>query len=214
MKELNPPARVERGPAFLNLGPVPQILTNVLKFVEETVPAVLMAAMVILVVVDVFGRYAFSRPIEGTAELATSMFLGVIFLGAAGAMRRRLHVNIDLFVVRLPRRWQAAVLVLTNLVLAAGLLVLVPVAWTYAIENRRMILLLNLPQKYILTVIAVGYLLIALHALTDATRVLVAVFRDDVVLPEADDDFGVSEDMTPIFAEDLEPPRLAEEARA
>lgn len=172
-----------------------------------------MAAMVVIVVVDVVGRYGFSNPVEGTAELATSMFLGVIFLGAAGAMRRRLHVNIDVFVRRLPGRWQAVVYVLTNLALAGGLIILVPVAWTYATENRRMILLLKLPQKYIFTVIAVGYLLIALHALVDAWRAAASLLRDGFELPEADADFGVSEDMTPIFAEDLDRPEPSPETR-
>lgn len=206
VKDSIPPARVQRGPVPLGSGRLPKALKTLLEHVEETIPAVLMACMVAIVVVDVVGRYAFSRPIEGTAELATSMFLGVIFLGAAGAMRRRLHVNIDVFVERLPRRWRAGITAFTNLVLASGLLALVPVAWKYAIENRRMILLLQLPQKYIFTVIAVGYLLIAIHALMDAGRAAMAVVREGVELPVADDDFGITEDMTPIFAEDFEQP--------
>lgn len=172
---------------------------TLLVFVEETLPAALMAIMVLVIVVDVIGRYIFSQPVEGAAELATSMFLGIIFLAGAGAMRRHLHVNIDAFVVRLPAGLRATAYILTNLTMAVGLLILVPVAWHYAIENRRIILLLQLPQKYIFTVIAAGYLLMAAHTLVNVVEAISKLRRGSFDLPEADMDFGVDEDMTPIF---------------
>lgn len=201
MNDVTDKARVNRGPTSTASGPVKQAINVLLVLVEESVPAFLMAAMVLIIVVDVVGRYVFSRPIEGAAELATSMFLGIIFLAGAGAMRRHLHVNIDALVVRLPTKLRAAAYILTNVTMAVGLLILVPVAWHYAIENRRIILLLQLPQKYIFTVIVVGYLLIAMHALVNAVEAVLKLRCGTFVIPEADMDFGVDEDMTPIFIE-------------
>lgn len=178
---------------------VVRFLTGLLRLVEEGIPALFMGMMVVIIVADVFGRYVLNSPIAGAAELATALFLWVIFLGGAGAMRRHLHVSIKVLVSRLPERWQAAAYLVSNLALASGMLILVPLAWSYAVNNRRIILLLQLPYRFIYMVIAVGLLLIAVHAMVNAGRILPMLVRGGFRPPAADQDYGVPEDTRPLF---------------
>jgi len=173
-----------------------------LRFVEEVVPALFLALMVLIICTDVIGRYLFSAPIQGAAELATSLFLWVIFLGTAGAMQRHLHVNIDLLLTRLPPRWQAITYIAANVLLGVGMLIIVPFAWDYAVNNRRLVVLLNLEYRYIYIVIPASFLLVAVHTFANALSALVGMRTGRFELPRADQDYGVSEDTRPLFEPD------------
>lgn len=171
----------------------------VVRFVEETVPAVFLAAMVAIVVVDVIGRYVFNDPIQGSAELATALFLWVIFLGGAAAARRHLHVNIDVLVTRLPGPARSAASIAAHLALATTMVYLAPLAWTYATGSRRILLLLNLPYRVLYLVIPLSFVLIGLHSVIAAGRVAAAWRRGDHQPRPGDQDYGVSEDARPLF---------------
>jgi TRAP-type C4-dicarboxylate transport system permease small subunit len=68
----------------------------------EYVCATLMALMVVLLFIQVFGRYALHYPPEWTEELARTVFLYVTFVGAALAVARNAHLKIDTLVKMLP----------------------------------------------------------------------------------------------------------------
>jgi TRAP-type C4-dicarboxylate transport system permease small subunit len=84
-------------------------LLKVTRWVEEWLPAALMAVITLVVVSDVVGRYVFSRPLNWAGELATLLFIWLVFLAAPAALKRGLHVNVDLFVVNLSGRVRSAI---------------------------------------------------------------------------------------------------------
>lgn len=61
-----------------------------------------------LVVADVIGRDAFSRPVKGTKEIVESSIVIICFLMAAYAIRSGGMISVDVFVSVLPARGQAA----------------------------------------------------------------------------------------------------------
>lgn len=63
---------------------------------------VLFAFMVIAVMVQVTGRYVFNFPIAGADETATMAQIWMVMLGAGYAMRKGLHVGVDVLVALLP----------------------------------------------------------------------------------------------------------------
>ncbi len=65
--------------------------------------------MMFLVAVDVFLRYAFNAPLEGTYEAVELMMAVVFCFGIAYTQRRRGHVSVDMIASRLGRRKRAAV---------------------------------------------------------------------------------------------------------
>jgi len=68
------------------------------------------------VCVDVGLRYAFNRPLYWVTETAEYALVYITFLGAAWAIPRRGHVNVDVFVVMMPHWAQTACAVMSNLV--------------------------------------------------------------------------------------------------
>lgn len=65
---------------------------------------VLMGLSALNVLWQVFSRYVLNQPSSWTEELARYMLIWVSFLGAAYAVRLRMHLSIDLLVQRLTER--------------------------------------------------------------------------------------------------------------
>src|SRR5690554_3839925 len=80
--------------------PAPRRLTRwgskALVFLEEVVPALLLALIVVALTADVVGRYIFSNPLQGAAEVSLIAFVWATYLAVAGVARQGRHIAIDL----------------------------------------------------------------------------------------------------------------------
>jgi TRAP-type C4-dicarboxylate transport system permease small subunit len=131
--------------------------------IEVVVASVLLAAMVVLVFSDVLMRYVFDAPIRGAGELATSLFVWVVFLGSATAARRRLHVAITWFVEQLPPTPAAIAARAATILIVA---ILLATAW-FGIElmngsRERTLPLTDIPLRWIYAAVPVGCVLMAI----------------------------------------------------
>ncbi|MCB0261649.1 MAG: TRAP transporter small permease [Calditrichaeota bacterium] len=72
----------------------------------ETVTALVMGLLVLDVVWQVITRFVLKNPSNWTEELATYLLIWVGLLGAGVALRRRAHLGIDYFVLRLDPKSQ------------------------------------------------------------------------------------------------------------
>lgn len=62
---------------------------------EDTIPAVLMMTLVLVIALGVVMRYVFRMPQMWVYEIATVLFVWQVLLAAAGAVRRRMHIGMD-----------------------------------------------------------------------------------------------------------------------
>ena len=67
---------------------------------------VMMAVLVIITLLQVYFRYFTSSSLDWSEELARHLFVWVVFLTGAVAIRRRAHIVVDVFVTRMPHRVQ------------------------------------------------------------------------------------------------------------
>lgn len=100
-------------------------------FIEDDVPAILLAVMVVVLGAEVFSRYLLSRSILGASEIAELCFVWLVYLSAIGVLRRRRHIAVDALRVRLGARGQALLDCLTNAIMAGTLGLLLLRAWTF-----------------------------------------------------------------------------------
>lgn len=59
--------------------------------------------MMLLVNIDVFGRYLFNRPVTGNVELTEMIMVFIVYLGMAYTHREKGHVRVEVFVDKLPK---------------------------------------------------------------------------------------------------------------
>jgi TRAP-type C4-dicarboxylate transport system permease small subunit len=87
--------------------------------VEDLVAGVAMVVVIGAVLWGVITRYVFPQPAAWSYEVATIGFAWLVFFGAAGGVRYRLHSDIDVFVALFPDTWQKAVALFNYVLLAA-----------------------------------------------------------------------------------------------
>src|SRR6202046_4593505 len=71
---------------------------------SDVVPAVLLAADLVVVCGSVLLRYLFNAPVEWADDVARGLMVGSSFFGAASALARTENLGVAFFVVRLPAR--------------------------------------------------------------------------------------------------------------
>jgi TRAP-type C4-dicarboxylate transport system permease small subunit len=133
-------------------------------WIEERLPAALMAAITLVVVADVFGRYVLSRPLKWAGELAIMLFIWLVFLAAPAALKRGLHVNVDLFVVNLSGRARSAIALLVYTCALVAFVIIGVLGIGYAADARTHRLhTLDLPFTWAAAAVPICALLMVLH---------------------------------------------------
>jgi TRAP-type C4-dicarboxylate transport system permease small subunit len=88
-----------------------------LVFVEEVVPSLLLALIVIAITADVIGRYVFANPLQGAAEISLIAFVWATYLAVAGVARQGRHIAIDVVTGTFSPRWQAIADIIVQLII-------------------------------------------------------------------------------------------------
>lgn len=154
-----PGSRPSRGSA----GKIERLLGSTATAIEEIVPAVLLIVMTGIVTMDVILRYIFSRSQPWVHELALLLFVWQLFLGAAGAARRRLHIGVEFFAGLLKGRVRALQLLLAQLLMLAILGISAVLAWQFAFAARRDFEVLGVSYRWMYLAVPVGLGLFFIH---------------------------------------------------
>lgn len=123
------------------------------------------AAMTILVLLQVVLRYGLAVPLPWVEEATILMMIWLTFAGTAAALRRGAHVSATMAVDRLPKKAQA---LLAQVSLAAVLVFSLVVAWQGAMLMQSVAgqrtAALGMPMTFAYAIIPIGSLLTAVQA--------------------------------------------------
>lgn len=156
-----------------------------LVFVEETVPAILLAVLVGAVTYGVVARYVFDSPQTWGNELATALFVWLLFLASAGAARQHMHLGVDAVVTLLPGRWRAAQEVLVNCAILVVLGFFIYLAWKFSLNPTKVLQMINLSYTWIYAAVPVGFGLVAVHVAADVVHGVRGLVSGDYVPPQS-----------------------------
>lgn len=92
---------------------------NILDKLEEIILVILMVAMTISVVIQVFSRTVLNVSPSWTEEVARYMLVWITFVGASLGAKRGAHMGVEAFTMILPKKVQKAVAAITWLICAA-----------------------------------------------------------------------------------------------
>lgn len=146
---------------------------TVVRLVEDTVPALFLAAMVLLVCYSVVARYVFSRPLGWANEVTGFLFIWTVFLGAAAAGRHYLHIGVEVFANLLRGRWRAAQMVVVHLAVIAVLIFTARLGIGLMQVGTKRFDMIGLSYSWVYSAISVSFLLLIAHEvprLVDALR--------------------------------------------
>jgi TRAP-type C4-dicarboxylate transport system permease small subunit len=101
-----------------------------LEGVVETLMAIALGLIVLLVFSNVVGRYALGASFAGAEELSRLLFVWLVFLGAVLTLRRRAHLGVELVQARLPIWARRSCAIVTHLLTLYALWLFLQGSWT------------------------------------------------------------------------------------
>ena len=158
--------------------------------------------MTILLFVQVVTRYCFGHAVTWAEEVATILFVWMVYLGVAAAVLSRKHLKIDAFVEKLPFKAKKTLLIISNVIfLAFSLYIIFPMMSlvnNYAAKSAASPIL-KIPK-------ALSYVVMPLCFLLTAIRLVQEIIR---LSKEKEKELGVSKPIIDIAALEKEAEELA-----
>jgi len=126
----------------------------------------------LLTTVNVIARYVFSNSLAGVEEVVTICFCYMVFVGAAGAYKARMHYGVDLLVNLLPEKGKKILLFFSQVLIIAGLICLTWLSWKYAVTSiKRTTSYLRISYFWIDLSLVIGFGLMAIYSILDLFKV-------------------------------------------
>jgi len=111
------------------------IFLNRLFRVVEIMIAIFLGMMILLVFMNVIGRYIFSIGFVWSEEVARLCFIFLVYLGSIEAMRDNRHLFIDSLMLKVPKLLQTVIYAFSQGVIIWLMVILTRGAWGLVIQN-------------------------------------------------------------------------------
>jgi TRAP-type C4-dicarboxylate transport system permease small subunit len=146
------------------------------------IAAVALFGMMMITVVDITGRYVFSKPISGAWELVSFTLVGASAFALGYCQIRKGHIRVDFLLKRFPEKMQA---VLTMLAHFLGLAAFSVMCWRVVLYMQYYLSItkgnatdtLHIPLYPFVLVLAIGTGMLALVLLFDLVHSIAEVTR-------------------------------------
>ena len=146
-----------------------KVVRNFLKTSESLLNYVTMsaiAAMVLLVFINVLLRYVFKFAITWSEELAVNLFVWVIFMGGILAMLNNMHIAVDVFVKMAPKKAQKILSLIANSFVLFALYILIDGGYKVTmVVHKTISAATGLPFSYITVSMVISGVVMALIVL-------------------------------------------------
>lgn len=128
--------------------------------IEEFLMLVFLAAMTLIMGIQVFSRYVLGMSLSWSEELTRYLFIWSGFLSVSYCTRRCISIKIEQFVASFSRRTKATLKVINHTVEFCLFTFLIPYAWKYfysAVVSGQTSPALGLPMYYVQAAPLVGF---------------------------------------------------------
>jgi C4-dicarboxylate transporter DctQ subunit len=99
--------------------------------VEETLIALLLAAMTLITFANVVARYIFNANILWALEVTVFLFAWLVLLGASYAAKKHIHIGVDVLIVRVPSGVRKALAIIAVIACLAFSVLMLIGSWDY-----------------------------------------------------------------------------------
>ena len=128
-----------------------KLLKKIDKNLERWVMFVLLAGMTLVLGIQIFCRFVLNNSLTWSEELARFMFIWSTFLSIGFCLKEGISLKIDTLISLFPKKVQAVILLLGDVVMTVFFLYLLPSAW-------------EIPMYFVQGSLMVGFALAAFRA--------------------------------------------------
>lgn len=145
-----------------------KVLSWMDEYLEEVLLAAALAAMALIMGVQVFSRYVLGASLSWSEELTRYIFIWAGFLSVSYCTKKCISIKIEQFVTLFPRRGKAVFKVVNHTFELILFVYLLPFAWKYlmsAVENGQTSPAMGIPMYLVQAAPLVGFALSAIRVL-------------------------------------------------
>lgn len=145
-----------------------KVLSWIDEYLEEVLLAAALAAMAVIMGVQVFCRYVLGASLSWSEELTRYIFIWAGFLSVSYCTKKCISIKIEQFVALFPRRGKAVFKVVNHTFELILFVYLLPFAWKYlmsAVENGQTSPAMGIPMYLVQAAPPVGFALSAIRVL-------------------------------------------------
>ncbi|HJC91263.1 MAG TPA: TRAP transporter small permease [Candidatus Mediterraneibacter excrementigallinarum] len=138
------------------------------EYLEEVLLVAALAAMAVIMGVQVFCRYVLGASLSWSEELTRYIFIWAGFLSVSYCTKKCISIKIEQFVALFPKRGKAMFKVVNHTFELILFLYLIPFAWKYlmsAVANGQTSPAMEIPMYYVQAAPLVGFILSAIRVL-------------------------------------------------
>ena len=141
------------------------IIRKIFQDFEVLLSAVFLSVTILVVILNVILRFAFSGGLFWVEEVATTSFIWSVFIGSAAAYKYKMHIGIDLITKLFKEKVREVISIIINalMVVVNGYIFYLSIRLIEANSLKRTPVL-DIPAIYVNLAITVGFGLIAIHA--------------------------------------------------
>jgi len=144
-----------------------KLLKKIDKNLERWVMFLLLAGMTLVLGIQIFCRFVLNNSLTWSEELARFMFIWSTFLSIGFCLKEGISLKIDTLISLFPKKVQAVILLLGDVVMTVFFLYLLPSAWEFAyasVENGQTSAACGIPMYFVQGSLMVGFALAAFRA--------------------------------------------------
>lgn len=145
-----------------------KIINWIDEYLEEVLLMAALAAMAVIMGVQVFCRYVLGASLSWSEELTRYIFIWAGFLSVSYCTKKCISIKIEQFVALFPKRGKAMFKVVNHTFEMILFLYLIPFAWKYlmfAVANGQTSPAMGIPMYYVQAAPLVGFILSAIRVL-------------------------------------------------
>jgi len=129
--------------------------------------------MGIVLLLQVFARYIFGRPLVWSEALARYIFVWICFIGAGYGIKHHLHIEMEFIFKIFPKAGQVIIQILINLFSIAMFAYILPGAFQYTAQQATIDSpVLPIPMSYVVISIPIGLIFVILRLIIDTINVI------------------------------------------
>lgn len=151
---------------------IEKVWNGIMKAVEVLVVLALCLIGIVLFA-QVIARYVFRSPMLWPEEATVSPMIWITFLGLSYGVEHRLHVRMNSFVIKLPKKARQIIAIIMDIIMMAAAIYLMPTVISYFSSRASVISpSLGISYGFVYFCIPVGFLLLACSLIRDVVRIV------------------------------------------
>ena len=153
-------------------------------YLEATLCSLLLASMSVIIMLQIIGRTV-GFGISWNEELARYMYIWLIYIGCAYAVKLRRHIKMEAVLLMVKRRGHLAFALISNLLFLIFALVVVyeayPMLYKMHFVRKQFSPAMRLPMSYAFASVMVGFSLVSIRLIQDSIRLVLQYRRGEEI---------------------------------